>query len=144
MLAREWHPMGRERMAQHSRESCMADRRGEIADIIRERILSGLHVGALRPGSRLPSDLIVSTSLDAQPSQHVARCFGKPAVTVAMRQDLIAEWTRHLNAGPLYMIGSDPRFRSAAHAIFDPMGFGAQILTLVVRANIAATSALDA
>ncbi|NUR35231.1 MAG: hypothetical protein HOQ30_14575, partial [Gemmatimonadaceae bacterium] len=33
----------------------MVDRRTHIADTLRQRILSGLHLGTLRPGARLPS-----------------------------------------------------------------------------------------
>ena len=33
----------------------MADKRSEIAEVLRGRVLRGLHAGALRPGDRLPS-----------------------------------------------------------------------------------------
>lgn len=41
------------------------DRRTEIADIIRQRILSGLHLGSLAPGTRLPSTREVSEEIGA-------------------------------------------------------------------------------
>ena len=44
----------------------MADRRIEIAEVLRGRVLRGLHAGALRPGDRLPSarDLTVEFDVD--------------------------------------------------------------------------------
>ena len=42
----------------------MADRRDDIADTLRQRILSGLHLGTLRPGARLPSTREVAEEFD--------------------------------------------------------------------------------
>lgn len=44
----------------------MADKRDEIAEVVRGRILRGLHAGALRPGDRLPSarDLAAEFEVD--------------------------------------------------------------------------------
>ncbi len=70
------------------------------------------------------ADIVVSTSLHATQVQHVARRFGKPVITVALQPELMNEFTRQLAAGPLYLIGSDPRFRDAMRAIFDPTGHG--------------------
>ena len=44
----------------------MADRRIEIAEVLRGRVLRGVHAGALRPGDRLPSarDLTVEFDVD--------------------------------------------------------------------------------
>src|SRR5688500_8799731 len=44
----------------------MTDRRTEIAEVLRGRVLRGLHAGALRPGDRLPSarDLTVEFDVD--------------------------------------------------------------------------------
>jgi DNA-binding transcriptional regulator YhcF (GntR family) len=44
----------------------MTDRRAEIAEVLRGRVLRGLHAGALRPGDRLPSarDLTVEFDVD--------------------------------------------------------------------------------
>jgi GntR family transcriptional regulator len=42
-------------------------RRGDISDTLRQRVLSALHFGTLRPGSRLPSARVLSTELKADP-----------------------------------------------------------------------------
>jgi DNA-binding transcriptional regulator YhcF (GntR family) len=44
----------------------VAERRAEIAEVLRGRVLRGLHAGALRPGDRLPSarDLTVEFDVD--------------------------------------------------------------------------------
>lgn len=45
----------------------MADRRAEIADTIRQRILSGLHLGTIRPGARLPSTRTIAGEFAVAP-----------------------------------------------------------------------------
>lgn len=45
----------------------MAERRDEIADMIRQRIISGLHLGTLRPGTRLASTREIAEEFDASP-----------------------------------------------------------------------------
>jgi DNA-binding FadR family transcriptional regulator len=43
----------------------MSDRRAEIADVLRRRLLRGLHAGALRGGDRLPSARDLEAEFDA-------------------------------------------------------------------------------
>lgn len=43
----------------------MNDRRDEITDVLRRRVLRGLHAGALRPGDRLPSARELEIEFDA-------------------------------------------------------------------------------
>ena len=45
----------------------MPDRRGEIADSIRQRILSGLHCGRIRPSERLASMRAVAEEFGVAP-----------------------------------------------------------------------------
>lgn len=45
----------------------MAERRDEIADMIRQRIISGLHLATLRPGTRLASTREIAEELDVSP-----------------------------------------------------------------------------
>lgn len=40
--------------------------------------------------------------------------------------------TRQLASGPLYLIGSDPRFRDAARAVFEPTGRGTNLRVLII------------
>jgi len=95
VLALSWHAFGTPSgyVTTDRRQHAMADRRGEIADTVRQRILSGLHVGTLRPGERLPSTRVVAKV------QQVARRLGKPAITVSLRPELMTELTRQLSAG---------------------------------------------
>lgn len=46
---------------------CMASRRDEIADTLRQRVLTGLHFGTIGPGDRLPSVRALESELDADP-----------------------------------------------------------------------------
>lgn len=78
------------------------------------------------------TDLIVTTSLCAAQSQRAAAHLGKPAITVALRQDLMGELTRQLADGPVYLIGSDPRFRDAVQAVFGPTGHGANMRVVIL------------
>jgi len=43
----------------------VSERREEIADVLRQRVLRGLHAGALRPGDRLPSARELERDFDA-------------------------------------------------------------------------------
>ena len=43
----------------------MSERREQIADVLRRRVLRGLHAGALRPGDRLPSARELEPDFDA-------------------------------------------------------------------------------
>lgn len=45
----------------------MPQRREEIADILRQRVVAGLHLGLLRPGTRLPSVRILGAEFEADP-----------------------------------------------------------------------------
>ncbi|NUR33831.1 MAG: hypothetical protein HOQ30_07460, partial [Gemmatimonadaceae bacterium] len=51
---------------------------------------------------------------------------------MALRQELMNDMTRHLAVGPMYLIGSDPRFREAVHAVLDPTGHGANLHVRIV------------
>lgn len=90
------------------------------------------------------TDLVVSTSLHGTQAQHAARRLGKPAITVALRQDLMSNMTRQLAESPVYLIGSDPRFRDAAHAVFDPTGHGGNLRVLIIGADDLAGIPIDA
>ncbi|MBW3628114.1 MAG: winged helix-turn-helix domain-containing protein [Gemmatimonadetes bacterium] len=45
----------------------MAHRRDEIADVLRQRVVGGLHLGLLKPGSRLPSVRTLAVEFDSDP-----------------------------------------------------------------------------
>lgn len=78
------------------------------------------------------SDLLVTTALHSTQVQQLARRLGKPVITVALRQELMNDLTRQLAVGPLYLIGSDSRFRDAVHAVLDPTGHGANLHVRIV------------
>ncbi len=78
------------------------------------------------------ADLLVSTAVHATQVQHLARRLGKPAITVALRPELMSEFTRQLAKGPVYMVASDPRFRDAMRVVFDPAGIGANLRVVIL------------
>ncbi len=78
------------------------------------------------------ADLLVSTAADSTRVHHAARQLGKPAISVALRRELLDDLTRHLAAGPLYLIGSDPRFRDAVRAVFAPTGHAEHLYVPII------------
>lgn len=90
------------------------------------------------------ADLFVSTSLYSTQVHHAARRLGKPAITVALRADLMNEYTRELAAGPMFLIGSDSRFRDAARTVFASTGNVDNLHVLIVGEDDLATIPADA
>jgi DNA-binding transcriptional regulator YhcF (GntR family) len=78
------------------------------------------------------SDLLITTSFYTAPVHHAARTMGKTAITVTLRPELMGEITRNLAKGPVYLIGTDPRFRQAVQIVFDPTGFGSNMHVLIL------------
>jgi len=78
------------------------------------------------------ADVLVSTSLHGQVVQRVAATLGKPAIMVTLRADLMGEITRLLGKGPVYFVGSDPRFPDALETIFAPTGNGHNVRAVIV------------
>lgn len=56
----------------------MTDRRGQIADTIRQRIVSGLRLGTLRPGTRLPNTREPAEEFDVAPRDRHVRVPAAP------------------------------------------------------------------
>ena len=90
------------------------------------------------------ADLLVSTALHVREVQQVARGLGKPAITVSLRPELMTELTRQIAAGPLYLIGSDPRFRDAVRTIFGPADEAGNLHVPIVGEDDLATLPLHA
>lgn len=78
------------------------------------------------------ADLLVSTAAHVAETQRVARRLGKATITVALRAELMGEITRRLARGPVHIIGTDPRFRDALHAVFAPTGHGANLRVAIL------------
>jgi hypothetical protein len=56
------------------------------------------------------ADLLVTTGAHGDQVRKLATRLDKPCVVASLRQDLTEEIRRLLRAGPLYFIGTDPRF----------------------------------
>ncbi|MGQ0701940.1 MAG: GntR family transcriptional regulator [Gemmatimonadales bacterium] len=68
------------------------------------------------------ANLVVSTALAVIPARAAAGRFRKPLIVVRLRPEVIAEMVARLRAGPVYFVGTDPRFAEALRVIFDPTG----------------------
>ncbi len=77
-------------------------------------------------------DLFVATAAHATATNAMARALGKPALTVTLRRDLMSEMARNLAKGPVYIIGSDPRFRDALSTVFDPTEGGHNVHPVIL------------
>ncbi len=78
------------------------------------------------------ADLIVSTGLLRPLAEEVGTRFGKPAIAVTLRADLMGEMLRQLQRGPVYIIAVDPRFRAAQQAVFGPSGLAANARAVIL------------
>jgi GntR family transcriptional regulator len=64
------------------------------------------------------ADLLVTTPAHAPMVQALAERTGKVCVVATQRADLVAELERLLARGPVYFVGTDPRFASKLRALF--------------------------
>ena len=64
------------------------------------------------------ADLLVTTPAHAPVVQSLAERAGKACVVATQRADLSAELERLLAAGPVYFVGTDPRFAAKLRALF--------------------------
>ena len=78
------------------------------------------------------ADLLVTTSFHVDAVRRVAERLGKPWIAVSLRTDLVAEMTRALAAGPVYIVGTDPRFAEKAREMFAGSPGGANVRPLIV------------
>lgn len=78
------------------------------------------------------ADLLVSTAHYATRVQGLGRDLGKPVFIVRLRQELMGELTRLLGKGPVYIVGSDPRFRDAVRAAFAPVANGQNARSIIL------------
>ena len=77
-------------------------------------------------------DLLVATALAAIPAGTIARRLGKPLIIVRLRPQLIEEMTSALRRGPVYFVGTDPRFADALQIIFGPTGWSHHLRPVIL------------
>jgi len=78
------------------------------------------------------TDLLVTTPFHAAAVKRIADRAGKPWFAIALASDLIEEMTRLLQQGPVYIVGTDPRFRDKVRAIFAPVPSSENMRVLIV------------
>ena len=79
-----------------------------------------------------PTDLLVTTSFHVDAVRRTAERLGKPWIAVSLRADMVAEIARALAVGPVYFVGTDPRFGRKAEAMFASFPGGANLRALIV------------
>lgn len=111
---------------------------GELADDF--GIASGpVELDAVRDPEALPpevhrADLLVTTTLHAAEVERLGTRLKKPVVAVALNPDFITEIARLLEQGPVYFVGTDPRFGEKLRWVFADTP-GAENLRLLIAAR---------
>ena len=85
------------------------------------------HAAELRRG-----DLLVTTAGHAEQIRALAERFDKPWIVAAVRRDLADEIGRLLQVGPLYFVGTDPRFAEKLRREFGGLPGGENLRTVVL------------
>lgn len=85
------------------------------------------------------ADLIVTTAVFATTVHRIAEPLGRPMITIVLRPELRREMERRLAQGPVYWVGTDPRFEQVLHAVHGPAGHGHNVRLVVLgRDDLAA------
>ena len=88
---------------------------------------AGVDLDELAADDALPSalrtaDLLVTTRAHEAVVRPVAERLGRPLVAVGLRADLVVEVERRLAAGPVYFVGTDPRFADKVRRTYAAAG----------------------
>ena len=103
------------------RAACIEDNDDQIGTMCNELTIdygfecTGHDVATLRPGAALPieirrADLLVTTAFHATAVKRLARQLQKPYVVIALPTAFRQELFRLVAQGPVYFVGTDPRF----------------------------------
>ncbi|MGZ8378111.1 MAG: GntR family transcriptional regulator [Gemmatirosa sp.] len=131
------------------RAACLECNRDQLVWLSRELqedygvITSEVDVEAIREDESLPAalrsaDLIVTTASHADAARRVGERTGAPVVVVSLRADLSLEIARLLAEGPLYFVGTDPRFERKLRARYADAPADHLRIVLVGRDDVSA------
>lgn len=90
------------------------------------------------------ADLLVSTARYATRAQNLGQEHGKPVFVVRLRKELMGEFARRLDQGPVYIVGSDPCFREAVRVAFESLPGGHNAHAIILGEDDLATIPADA
>jgi GntR family transcriptional regulator len=99
------------------------------------------------PAHRLPpvlrrADLLVTTAAHASSVEALAARAGRPCIVVTHRADLVAELERLLAQGPVYFVGTDPRFADKLRRQFAAWAHGDRAEPVILGEAAAADEVL--
>ncbi len=126
------------------RAVCVAGNTDQLAQICYELHSDyGIHAQGLEPEDLTSdsddarqalrrADLVVTTAVFAGQVHRVAEPLGRQVVTIVLRPELRREMERRLSQGPVYWVGTDPRFEQVLHAVHDPAGYGHNVRLVVL------------
>ena len=129
------------------RAACVECNRDQLVWLCRELqedygvLASDVDAASLSEDEPLPSalrsaDLLVTTARHADVVQRLGDRFGKSVVVATLRPDLAAEIARLLEEGPLYFVGTDPRFERKLHQLYSGAPVGHLRIVLVGRDDV--------
>lgn len=78
------------------------------------------------------ADLLVTTAFHADRVRRAAAALRKPWIAVSLRADVIRDVGRHLHAGPLYYVATDPRFERKLRHMLGEVGPMANLRVMVI------------
>jgi hypothetical protein len=78
------------------------------------------------------ADLLVTTAFHADRVRRAATTLRKPWIAVSLRTDVVRDVGRHLRAGPLYYVATDPRFERKLRRMLADVGPMANLRVMVV------------
>jgi hypothetical protein len=85
------------------------------------------------PPSLRRAELLLTTESHVEPVRELAERSGKPCIVVTQRADLVVELERLLAQGPVYFVGTDPRFASTVRARFSSWAHGARARPVILE-----------
>ncbi len=91
-----------------------------------------LSVSGTGPGELEGASVLVTTALVATIAQDAGRRLGLPVVVVRLREDIVQRMIAELREGPVYFLGTDPRFSEALRLIFEPTGWAHRVRPVIL------------
>ena len=129
------------------RAACVECNRDQLVWLCRELhedygvLASDVDATSLSDDEPLPptlrsADLLVTTARHADVVQRLGERLEKPVVVATLRPDLAAEIARLLAEGPLYFVGTDPRFEHKLQQLYRDAPGGHLRIVLVGRDDV--------
>ena len=106
----------------------LADDHGYVAESVPLDLLST----AEPPAALKRADVLVTTAFHAERVRRVATALRKPWIAVALRGEIMRDVGRHLRAGPVYYIATDPRYERKLRRMLANVGPVSNLRVMII------------